>query len=151
MSHISKSNQQLERGQSLVELAIGMVVLMFIIAGLIDLGRAYYIYVALEDSAGEGATYLSINPKCRTAADGAECADPNNAEFRARNAGGAELKWDNVKLTINRPKVYGVGEPISVQAQYTFPLITPIISQIAGSHGITLTTESSQIIISEKS
>lgn len=140
-----------ERGQSLVEMALSLSLLILILAGVVDIGRAYYIYVALEDSAGEAATYLSINPKCRTEADGIECANPNNAEFRARNAGGAEIRWDDVNLNIERPSLYGVGEPIVVTAQYRFFLITPIIGQIAGSDGVTLTVESSQIIITERS
>lgn len=154
MLNITKRNTRdnnKERGQSLVEMALTMSLLILILAGIVDIGRAYYVYVALEDSAGEAATYLSINPKCRTEDDGVECANPNNAEYRARNAGGGEIRWDDVNLQIERPNVYGVGEPIVVTAQYRFFLITPIIGQIAGSNGITLTVESSQIIITERS
>ena len=53
---------QFEQGQSLVEFAVGLVVILVILCGLLDLGRAYFIYVALEDGAGEAALYLSINP-----------------------------------------------------------------------------------------
>jgi Flp pilus assembly protein TadG len=70
-----------ERGQSLVEMALTLPILLLILSGLIDLGRVYFTYVALEDVVGEAALYLSINPDC-IKADPAlpKCADPNNAE-----------------------------------------------------------------------
>ncbi len=139
-----------EKGQSLVEMTIGFVILLIILMGLVDLGRAYLIYVALEESAGEGAIYLSINPDCLTAADGPQCADPNNAEYRARNVGGQEVQWTSVNYAFTRTTPYGVGDPVSVEVKYAFPLLTPLISQIAGERGITLTAQASQIIISDK-
>src|SRR5882757_3411261 len=87
--------EKLQRGQSLVEMSIGFVVLLIILSGLLDIGRAYFIYIAMEDAAGEAALYLSIDPECKTTADTnllhdppINCADPNNADYRARNAGG---------------------------------------------------------------
>ena len=40
---------QAEKGQSLVEMAISFMVFVFLISGLIDFGRLYFTYVALED------------------------------------------------------------------------------------------------------
>ena len=55
-------SQRLESGQSLVEVAFGMVILLVLLAGVLDLGRMYFTFVALEDSVGEAALYLAINP-----------------------------------------------------------------------------------------
>jgi Flp pilus assembly protein TadG len=139
---------KLEAGQSLVELAIGFVVLLFILSGLIDLGRAYFTFVALEDGAGEAALYLSINPECRYASDGAACADPNNAEFRAKNAGSGHVDWSSATITIERPAI-GVGEPVSVTIAYPFELITPVIPRIASASWLTLYGSANQVIIRE--
>ncbi|MFC1996195.1 TadE/TadG family type IV pilus assembly protein [Chloroflexota bacterium] len=49
-----------ERGQSLVELAISMTVLLILLAGLVDLGRAFFTYITLRDAAQEGASYASV-------------------------------------------------------------------------------------------
>lgn len=49
-----------EQGQSLVELAMSLVVLLILVAGLVDLGRAFFTYVALRDAAQEGASYASV-------------------------------------------------------------------------------------------
>jgi hypothetical protein len=142
-------SSQYEQGQSLVEVSLGLIVLFFIVAGLIDLGRAYFVIIALEDSAGEGAVFLSINPDCRTAADGAECADPNNADYRARNAVNGEINWENAVITLERPDAYGVGETVKVEVEYEMVLVTPVISQMVGGGTIKLSSEATQIIISE--
>lgn len=64
-----RDSRRWERGQSLVEMSIGFVLLLTMLSGLLDLGRAYFIYVALEDGVGEGVLYLSLFPACRTEAD----------------------------------------------------------------------------------
>ncbi|MFN8377517.1 MAG: TadE family protein [Anaerolineae bacterium] len=141
--------QRLEKGQSLVEMTVGFVVLVVILSGLLDLGRIYFIYVALEDGAGEGAIYLSINPACRTASDGAACANDANAEWRARNAGGQFVDWTAANVVIKRPSVFGVGDPVSVTIEYSFRLLTPVMPQITGLNPLTLRVTADQTIIKE--
>jgi Flp pilus assembly protein TadG len=143
-----------ERGQSLVEMTVGFVIILIVLMGLLDLGRVYFIYVALEDGAGEAALYLSIEPGCSHSTDDpnplitGECNDPNNAEYRARTSGGANVDWSNATITIDSP-VISVGEPVSVRIEYPFKLVTPLISEIALVNPITLTVEASQIIVYE--
>ena len=50
------------KGQSLVEFALVLPILLLIIMGVFDLGRLFYIKVALNSAAREGAYYLSYNP-----------------------------------------------------------------------------------------
>ncbi len=141
--------RRLEKGQSLVEMTVGFVILIVILSGLLDLGRAYFIFVALEDGAGEGAIYLSIDPDCRTAADGLDCAAPNNADYRARNSGAGLVDWQAATISVDRPNLYGVGDPVSVTISYSFQLLTPIMPQIAGVNPLTLSVTADQTIISE--
>jgi Flp pilus assembly protein TadG len=51
-----------ERGQSMLEFAFGFVVLLLMLSGAVDGGRALFTYMALRDSAQEGALYGSTNP-----------------------------------------------------------------------------------------
>lgn len=145
--------QRLQRGQSLAEMSLGMIVIVVLLLGLLDLGRIYFIFVALEDSAGEAALYLSINPDCRTPSDldsdGNPCSDPNNAQYRALHAGGNLVDWSDITINVTRPAVYGVGDPVSVEVRYTFPLLTPIIPQIVGFNPLTLVSSATQTIIAE--
>jgi hypothetical protein len=126
--------------------------LLLVLCGLLDLGRVYFTFVALEDGAGEGALYLSLHPKCITkdsvTATPHECDNPNNAEFRAKNAGGYEVDWNRAKLTFSVPAA-SVGEPVKVTVDYSYPLLTPIIPRITGVNPIKLTVSASQIIITE--
>ena len=145
-----------ERGQSLVEMALGFTVLIVLVSGLLDLGRAYFTFVALEDGAGEAALYLAINPTCRTDADGTgECANPNNADYRARHSGGALVDWtDTTRARIFIDPVggatypYELGDTIEVRIEYDFELLMPFIIEIAGgSSTLTLTAHATQNII----
>lgn len=150
---------KLQKGQSLVEFSLGMIVILIVLSGLLDLGRVYFTIVALEDGVGEAALYLSINPTCMyeggdykvdaTHPAVAECADPNNAEFRAQNAGAQEVDWSQATLTFDRLANYGVGDPVSVSVQYSYKLLTPIIPKIVGLNPITLGVSASQIIVTE--
>ncbi|MGA7670779.1 MAG: TadE family protein [Nitrolancea sp.] len=50
------------RAQSLVELAISMPLLLLMMLGTIDLGRAYFDYIQMRNGAFEGARYGSQYP-----------------------------------------------------------------------------------------
>lgn len=51
-----------ERGQSLMEMAVSIVVLIILLAGIVDLGRAIFTFIALRDAAQEGLVYASVYP-----------------------------------------------------------------------------------------
>ena len=46
-----------QRGQSLVEFALSSVVLLLLVGGLVDIGRAIYITEGLSSAAREGARH----------------------------------------------------------------------------------------------
>jgi Flp pilus assembly protein TadG len=50
------------RGQSLVELALTLPLLILILIGLLDLGRMLIAYVTIQNAAREGAHYGISNP-----------------------------------------------------------------------------------------
>ena len=58
----SKSIKKMEKGQSMIELAVSFVILLILLSGIIDVGRIAFYYIALRDSAQEGASYGSIFP-----------------------------------------------------------------------------------------
>lgn len=62
MQRKMKEKRSSEKGQSLIELAVSLVVLLVLLAGIVDLGRAVFYYIAMRDAAQEGATYGSLNP-----------------------------------------------------------------------------------------
>lgn len=54
------SPQKLEKGQSLTELSITMTLVLILLAGVADIGRAFFTYITLRDAAQEGALYGSF-------------------------------------------------------------------------------------------
>jgi hypothetical protein len=77
MSHFPhrKFGKKLEVGQSLMELAVSITVLFIILAGIVDLGRMFFHYIAMRDAAQEAASYGSIFPThCDQIRDRAEIA-----------------------------------------------------------------------------
>lgn len=52
-----KVNGKPEQAQSLVELAISLVLILTLLAGIFDLGRAIFTMFALQDAAEEGIVY----------------------------------------------------------------------------------------------
>lgn len=146
---MKKAQRRLESGQSLVEMTLGFIILTFLLTGLVDLGRVYFTYVALEDAVGEAALYLSINPDCPLPGSAPKCADPQNAQWRARHAVGGDfdtlVDWGTV---VPQPQVAtsAVGGTVTVTIDYNHRLITPIIR---GVSSIPLTVSAQQTIVSE--
>lgn len=51
-----------ERGQSLVELGISILILLYLLSGAAEFGVLFFQFVQLRDAAQEGALYGSTNP-----------------------------------------------------------------------------------------
>jgi Flp pilus assembly protein TadG len=109
-----------EKGQSLVEMALVLPVVLVILAIVLDLGRLYYITVALTDAAGEGATYAAINP-----------ADTAEVISRAQDASGGFVQIGTGMVTVDAPAI-AAGAPVTVTVRYDFEVATPIPYIILG-------------------
>ncbi len=140
---------RLQRGQALVETMLGFMFVLVILLGALDLGRLYFLYVALEDSAGEAALFLALNYDCVQASDGAECAAPNNAYYRAEHAVDNNLDWSKANFDIQVPDGQGTGGRVVVTIEYPFALVTPVISQIVGKNTLKLKATATQTMVSE--
>jgi hypothetical protein len=57
-----KPHYRSEKGQSLLELAVSLVFLLTILAGIVDLGRAIFTKFALQDAAEEGIVFGTSFP-----------------------------------------------------------------------------------------
>lgn len=64
-----------EAGQSFTEMAISLVFILVLLAAIVDLGRMFFVFVALRDAAQEGAVYGSFCP-----------ADISGIQARTRSA-----------------------------------------------------------------
>jgi Flp pilus assembly protein TadG len=62
MRRLMRPARQASRGQSIVELAISMPLLLLLMLGTIDIGRVFFDYIEMRNAVVEGATYGSRHP-----------------------------------------------------------------------------------------
>ncbi|MEA3349701.1 MAG: TadE family protein [Chloroflexota bacterium] len=128
-----------ERGQSMVELAFSLVFLLILIAGVVDLGRAFFTYIVLRDAAQEGALYGSINPT-----ESAEIANRANAVLLDR------VDLGDVTVTSTTTGTCSDGtNTIAVEVEYSdFPITMPFLGTFVGSQSFTITANVIDTILS---
>jgi hypothetical protein len=142
------------------EFAIVMPILLLILAGAADVGRAFYAFVAIENAAKEGAFFGARNPDCATAA-GPGCADPNNVVWRVRTElrdqgirtpGGAELTPTTACVSGGGGGGCGAGDMYEVGLTYPFRLITPILGSMVGDINLRATARAAVLnVVNESS
>jgi Flp pilus assembly protein TadG len=146
------------RGQSLVEFALISPVLLLLLVGVLDLGRAFYIQTALQNAAREGTRYGSVHPTWVVASDQ---ADPNNLTYRINTEAGATVPASALTTTVSCTDGSGAtyaagtggymscvqsGNRLTVSTTFAFKALTPLISiflpagglQLSGSSTITI-------------
>jgi Flp pilus assembly protein TadG len=130
-----KLNRSDERGQSLVEVALAMPLLILIVMGILDLGRAYYAYVTLSDAAAEGAAYAAIHPD-----------DTTQIVERVADTSNVLVAIDPAMVNVDVPDATP-GRPITVTVQYDHQILTPIMNSFVPGGKITMTSVVVQAII----
>lgn len=111
------------RGQSLVEFALVLPVLLLLLAVTIDFGRIYLGWVNLQNVARIAANYAANNPADWNTST---YQDEINNDLQATNCTPASLPTPSFSST-------AIGGTVSVTVTCTFHPITPIISNILGS------------------
>ena len=130
-----------ERGQSLVELSISLLVLLYLLSGAVEFGLAFFQFVQLRDAAQEGALYGSMNPADLTSIESrvrGSSNSPVNMDISASNPVTVNIYVDNVLVQSNAtPTGAGVsaceGHAIKVEARFNHVVFMPFMSRIIGS------------------
>ncbi len=134
-----------EKGQSLVELAVVIVILLVLLAGVIDLGGLLFQYIAMRDGAQEGAVYASVYPTaCNQASarvrESLHNPDPTQVEVAILVNGVAcevataadACASKEIKVTVRQPQ---------------FRLTTPFLGAFIGTQTIDLSANVASTII----
>lgn len=127
------------KGQSLVELAISMVVLMYLLSGTVQFGIAFFQFVQLRDAAQEGALYGSINPP-HNSGDSNQITTIAN---RAKASSNSPIDLENdlhvrVAVTVTDGQ-YCEGGSLKVTITYPHQIFMPFMSALIGRSTIDLT------------
>ena len=132
-----------ERGQSLVELSISLLVLLYLLSGAVEFGLAFCQFVQLRDAAQEGALYGSMNPTDGT--------DGSFIETRVRGSSSSPidladmtevivsiliddvLVWQDGASQGSNPSGACEGHAITVLVEFEHTVFMPFMSRIIGS------------------
>lgn len=132
-----------QSGQSLVELAITLMVILMLLLGAIEISMALFQYVTIRDAAQEGANYGSIEPQ-----------DEDGIKYRAVAAASDMVPIDpdaNVDVTLNGDDCEGTtnGAPNSLTVTITFdhPVIFPLVEPMIGTDTVYLTASVTNTIL----
>lgn len=130
-----------ERGQSLVEFAVSLTVLLILVTGIFDASRALFTYLALRDAAQEGALYASIDPTNTAdivlrACQASDVLGGLDCQEASACASACDVSIE-VNLTVSGQACMGatggVAHGVEVVVDYAnFPLTMPLIGQLIG-------------------
>lgn len=132
-----------QKGQSLVEMAISLIVILFLLMGAVEFGIALFQFTAIRDAAQEGAVYGSTNPS-------------NESQIKQRAIAAADdivtLVPNDITVTINGDDCEGMtnGTPhsLTVSITYAHTVFMPLIPQAIGSNTINLNVDVTNTILS---
>ena len=116
-------------GQSLVELALMLPLLMLILLGAVDFGRVYYTQVAISNAARVGAEF---------AIDSRRTEDEIVAKVIQEAGSFVGLTEEHVAVYRGPSSWDGSKRDATIEIEYTFTPIAPFTSQIWGGGGLTL-------------
>jgi hypothetical protein len=135
-------SRQKEWGQSTVELAVAITLLMTLLAGTVELGQALFTWLAMRDAAQEGAYYGSISPPSMAlTCDASTPSPPPDICKRV---------WDNLKqvvanpssktvITISFPEGHCQGKTVTVDVDYPdFNNTLSLFSHLFGGQPISI-------------
>jgi PKD repeat protein/Flp pilus assembly protein TadG len=140
------------RGQSLVEFALTLPVLLMLTLIALDFGRVYLGYINVQNMARIAANFAANNPDAWSATPDATrqtqyrnqiLADASATNCRLPKAGGVPVLPDPTFSDANGDgTTTDLGDRARVQLTCTFDVITPVISSILGG-SVRVSAESS--------
>jgi Flp pilus assembly protein TadG len=136
-----------EKGQSLTELAISFMFLVLLVAGIAELGRAFFTFISLRDAAQEGALIGSTAPSDHSGVVSRTCEASNFIE----NLTCSDSTATEVQVSVN---LLGgaacMGYPIEVVVTYqNYPILMPFIGIFTGD-SIALSARVTDTILTPK-
>ncbi|MDD1776120.1 MAG: pilus assembly protein [Candidatus Methanomethylicus sp.] len=123
------------KGQSLVETAIFLLLILWLLAGAVDFGMGFFSFVAIRDAAQEGALYGTI------------CQNSGKIITRVQTSSTRPVNLATTTITVSAPSGTSQGQPLTVTVIYNYPVSTPLISTFVGSGTIPIRASATSTII----
>jgi Flp pilus assembly protein TadG len=128
-----------ERGQSMVELAISLVILLLLLTAIVDGARVLFTYMALRDAAQEGSVFGSIEP-----------TNTNGITDRVRNASDLVRGFaSDVQVGVTYSGAPCSNNTIKVRVTYpAFKLTMPFVGALLGRQTVPISATATDSILS---
>lgn len=127
-----------DSGQSLIEIAITVPLLLLILIGVVDIGRVYHHTIALASGAREGAAYAAMLSAPNDAAIKQRVCDATGFATLGSPCPGLELIGSGVgaggadayvlvtyDLDLLYGRIVGFADAVTLRASATFPGLAP--------------------------
>jgi len=152
MKNKNTTPKKSERGQSMTEFALSLVILLTLLAGIVDLGRVFFAYIIIRDAAQEGAVYGSIGPKDDLTVLSNEIEERVKAAF-TDPSDSSNVPIDISKLNV-QTEILGAtcatpGSGVRVKVDYLVPVTMPFLGTIIGSQEMKMTATVENAILSQ--
>lgn len=120
---LQAEHMEAEQGQSLVELALALPMLLLLVLGVIDLGMGFRSYIALTNAAREGVRWVSIYPdqKIKALERVAEEAQRVGL-FEGILGGDGGFKVEMKSNPVDKD-IYAAGDEVTVAIDYDYDLL----------------------------
>lgn len=143
--NLINQTEKSERGQSLVELAISLIVILYLLMGAVEFSMALFQYVTISDAAQEGAIYGSLYPD-----------DTDGIKQRAMATASDMLVLDPATdITVSLvgdeycEGLAASGKPNSIEVliQYGHKIFLPLVTPMIGTDTIHLKADVTNAIL----
>jgi len=126
----------------MTEFGISVVILLILLAGTVDAGRAFFTFMALRDAVQEGALWGSYNP-----------AQEELIKDRVRRASNLVQAIEddpnaNLSIDVNVLGTACTGNSLRVRATYqNFPITMPFLGAILGTQEVPISASVTDTIL----
>jgi Flp pilus assembly protein TadG len=114
MPQSSRKSRRREQGQDIIELALVLPLVLVIVMGIVDLGRAFNTYMVIVNAAREAARTAAVDPY----------ATSSISEAALRETRRSGISDGSVTVTVTSASV---GSPIQVTVRTDFPLLSGVL------------------------
>ncbi len=144
-----------ERGQSLVELAISITILVYLLSGVVEFGMAFFQFVQLRDAAQEGALFGSMFPSAFSNIEGrarGASTSPVDLDLAAPNPATVEVYIDDTLVWVDGVDQHVTvtaceGHTVRVKLGYQHQVFMPFVTKFIGRDYIQLNAEVTDTIL----
>lgn len=123
----------MNKGQSLVEFGVSLLVLLFLLSGLVEFGIIFFQYVQLSDAAQEGALYASACD-CSVAEIEERTRFASDSPINLRENTGVSVSVTAKDKSGNAvdPELVCEGGSVTVMLSYLHKIFMPFLPQLLG-------------------